>query len=318
MKYSELGKTGIKVSRIGFGVLTVGGSQLNLPVAEGAAVLRYAFEKGISFLDTAQYYQTYPYIRKALKGGRFEPVIASKCLDYTYRDMEFAIEEARKELDRDIIDIFLMHEVRNDPDLELRAGAWECLNDYKAKGIVKAIGVSTHHTDVAHKVIDIPECDILFPLINYQSLGIRCGDGPGTRESMAEAIRLCSEKGKGVFAMKVFGGGNLTGTYQQALDYVKNLPGIDSMMIGFGKTHEIDQICDYIDGVMKPDFQPDVSKKKIRIDQGDCEGCGACIERCPNHAIFRNSDGLAEVNHSICLTCGYCAPKCPVRAIIMF
>ena len=40
MKYSELGKTGIKVSRIGFGVLTVGGSQLNLPVAEGAAVLR--------------------------------------------------------------------------------------------------------------------------------------------------------------------------------------------------------------------------------------------------------------------------------------
>ena len=109
MKYSELGKTGIKVSRIGFGVLTVGGSQLNLPVAEGAAVLRYAFEKGINFLDTAQYYQTYPYIREALKGGRFEPVIASKCLDYTYRDMEFAIEEARKELDRDIIDIFLMH-----------------------------------------------------------------------------------------------------------------------------------------------------------------------------------------------------------------
>ena len=70
-----------------------------------------------------------------------------------------------------------MHEVRNDPDLELRAGAWECLNDYKAKGIVKAIGVSTHHTDVAHKVVDVPECDILFPLINYQSLGIRCGDG---------------------------------------------------------------------------------------------------------------------------------------------
>ena len=171
---------------------------------------------------------------------------------------------------------------------------------------------------MAHKAAGIPECDILFPLINYRSLGIRCGDGPGTKEDMAEAIRLCSEKGKGVFAMKVFGGGNLTGTYQQALDYVKNLPGVDSMMIGFGKTHEIDQICDYIDGVMEPDFQPDVSQKKIRIDQGDCEGCGACIERCPNHAIFRNSNGLAEVDHSICLTCGYCAPKCPVRAIIMF
>ncbi len=318
MKYSELGNTGIKVSQIGFGVLTMGGSQLDLSIEEGAEVLRYAFEKGINFLDTAQYYQTYPYIREALKGGSFNPVIASKCLDYTYKDMAFAIEEARKELDRDVIDIFLMHEVRNDPDLELRAGAWECLNDYKAKGIVKAIGISTHHTDVAHKAADIPECDILFPLINYMSLGIRCGDGPGTKEDMAEAIKSSSEKGKGIFAMKVFGGGNLTGTYQHALDYVKNLPGVDSMMIGFGKKHEIDQICDYIDGVMDPDFQPDVSQKKIRIDQGDCEGCGACIKRCPNHAIFRNSDGLAEVDHSICLTCGYCAPKCPVRAIIMF
>lgn len=318
MKYKELGKTGINVSQIGFGVLTVGGTQLNLSIEEGAEVLKYAFEKGINFLDTAQYYRTYPYIKKALEDSKFEPVIASKCLDYTYRNMAFAIEEARKELDRDVIDIFLMHEIRNDPDFELRSGAWECLNDYKAKGIVKAIGISTHHTDAAHKMADIPECDILFPLINFQSLGIRCGEGFGTREDMAEAIKLCSEKGKGVFAMKVFGGGNLTGTYQQALNYVKNLPGIDSMMIGFGKKYEIDQICDYIDGVMEPEFQPDVSKKKIRIDPGDCEGCGACIDRCPNHAIFRNSNGIAEVNHDICLTCGYCAPKCPVRAIIMF
>ncbi len=72
-----------------------------------------------------------------------------------------------------------------------------------------------------------------------------------------------------------------------------------------------------MDGTIDPGYTPDLSNKKIRIDQGDCEGCGACMGRCPNHAIFRNNNGLAEVDHHICLTCGYCAPVCPVRAIIL-
>ena len=59
------------VTPIGFGVLTVGNTQLNLPVEEGAEVLRYALERGINFLDTAQYYETYPYIREALKDTDF-------------------------------------------------------------------------------------------------------------------------------------------------------------------------------------------------------------------------------------------------------
>lgn len=318
MKYNELGKTGLIVSEIGFGVLTVGNTQLDLPVEKGAEILRYALERGINFLDTAQYYETYPYIREALKGTDFNPVIASKCLDYTYADMEYAIHEALRELDRDVIEIFLMHEVRQGSDLEDRAGAWECLKDYKAKGIVKAIGLSTHHVDVAEKVAEMDDLDVLFPLINYAGLGIRKGDGPGTPEEMAAAIKKAADNGKGVFAMKAFGGGNLTGTYQKALNYVRDLPGVDSMMIGFGKKKEIDDIFDYAEGRMAPDFQPDVSFKKIHIDQGDCEGCGACIERCPNKAIYFNSNGLADINYDICLTCGYCAPKCPVRAIIMW
>lgn len=318
MKKNRLGKTGLEVTPVGFGVLTVGNTQLNLSIEDGANVLRYALEKGINFLDTAQYYETYPYIKKALKGTNFEPIIASKCLDHSYDEMKFAIEEARRELDRDVIDIFLMHEVRSDPDFENRAGAWEYLQEAKVKGLVKAIGVSTHHVDVAERVANIGEMDVLFPLINFQSLGIRNGLEPGAKEDMAEAIKKAALADKGVFAMKVFGGGNLTGHYLEALDYVRTLDGISSMMIGFGYGDEIDRIVEYVEGTIDPAYTPDISKKRIRIDQGDCEGCGACIERCPNLAIFRNTKGLAEVDHTICLTCGYCAPKCPVRAIIMF
>lgn len=318
MKRKKLGNTGLEVTEVGFGVLTVGKTQLNLSVGQGAEVLRYALERGINFLDTAEYYETYPYIKKALHGTNFEPVIASKCLGHSYGEMRKAIEDARRELNRDVIEIFLLHEVREDPDWDNRAGAWECLQDAKSKGLVKAVGLSTHHVDAAAKASEIQEIDVLFPLINFKSLGIRKGSGHGSREEMAEEIKKAADKGKGVFAMKVFGGGNLTGHYLEAIRYIRNLPGVCSMMIGFGSHNEIDRIIEVMEGTIDPSYIPDLSHKKIHIDQGDCEGCGACIERCPNHALFRNANGLAEVDHKFCLTCGYCAPVCPVRAIIMY
>ena len=90
-------------------------------------------------------------------------------------------------------------------------------------------------------------------------------------------------------------------------------------MLGFAKKKEVDDICSYLDGSMADDYAPDVSHKRIHIDQSDCEGCGACMKKCPANAIYWDPDnGLAKVNHSKCLTCGYCAPVCPVRAIIMY
>ena len=323
MRKNLLGNTGIEVTPVGLGVLTIGYTQLDLPLEEGAAVVRYAYEKGIRFFDTAQYYETYPYMRAAFSGidctrsNPDRPIIASKSLDLTYEDMDFAVRECLQALDLDYIDIFLLHEVRQDPDWENRAGAWECLKEYKAKGIIGAIGVSTHHVDVAERMADIPDCDIVFPLINYAGLGIRRGSDPATAEEMADAIGRCLAAGKGVFAMKAFGGGNLSGNYRQALDYVTGL-GVHSIMVGMGREEEIDRLVSYAEGTLPEDYVPDISGKRIHVDQGDCEGCGRCIERCPNHAIFRNERGLADVDHEICLTCGYCAPVCPVRAIIMW
>jgi len=324
MKKNRLGKTDIFVSPVSFGVLTVGNTQLNLPVSEGAELIKYAISRGINFFDTAQYYETYPYLKEALKDidmsadANDRPVICTKSLCLSYDEMEYAIEEALREMELEIIDIFLLHEVRQDPDWQMRQGAWQCLMDYKEKGIIKAIGVSTHHVDVTEKMADVEECDIVFPLINFAGLGIRKGDGSGTSREMAAAIKKCSDAGKGVFAMKAFGSGNLTGQYIKALDYVSSLEGISSIMVGIGNTGDVDSLVAYAEGTLPRDYQPDISHKKIHIDPGDCEGCGTCIERCPNKAIYRSDTGIAVVNHDICLTCGYCAPVCPVRAIIMY
>ena len=319
MKQVRLGNTDIKVSIAGFGVLPMGPSQLALPVDEGAVIIRYALKQGINFLDTAQYYRTYPYIRKALAGGDFKDVvICSKSLCWDYDGMMDAILEARAELKRDVIDIFLMHEVRSG-QLEERSGAWEALKDAKNKGLVRAIGLSTHHVDITEASADIPELDVIFPLINFAGLGIRKGDEFASKEEMMEAITKCHRAGKGVFSMKAFGGGGLTGHYQEALDYVFSKSEIDSVMIGFGKISEVDDLLSYLDGTMDKSYNPDISQKKVYINQEDCEGCGACKAACPANAIFYNSEnGLAEVDHNKCLTCGYCSPVCPVRAVIMY
>lgn len=318
MKKKLLGNTGIAVSVAGFGVLPIGPSQLALRVEEGAEILRYALSRGINFLDTAQYYRTYPYIRQALSGGAFDDtVICSKSLRTDYAGMAEAIEEARRALDRDVIDIFLMHEVRSG-QLAQRQGAWEALLDAKGRGLVRAVGLSTHHTDITMAAASMEDLDVVFPLLNYASLGIRRGDGFATKEEMMAAITACHSAGKGVFSMKAFGGGSLTAHYQQALDYVFSKEEIDSVMIGFGKCSDVDDLFSYLDGSMAPTYNPDISKKRVHITQDDCEGCGACKAACPADAIFYNERGLAQVDPDKCLTCGYCSPVCPVRALVVY
>lgn len=318
MKRKILGNTGIEVSVVGFGVLPIGPSQLALPVEKGAEIIKYALECGVNFIDTAEYYRAYPYISKALEDGRFkDTVICSKSLAADYDGMMNAIQEARKTLNREVIDIFLMHEVRPH-QLHERTDAWKALCKAKELGLVRAIGLSTHHVDVTEFASTVKELDVVFPLLNFAGLGIRRGNEFATADEMMEAIKSCRRAGKGVFTMKAFGGGNLTGNYQKALDYVFSKQEIDSVMLGFGKTSEIDDILSYLKGSMPADYNPDVSKKKVYINQEDCEGCGACKAACPAGAIFYNETGLAEVDHEKCLTCGYCSPVCPVRAIIMY
>ena len=79
-----------------------------------------------------------------------------------------------------------------------------------------------------------------------------------------------------------------------------------------GTLHDLQTIS-----TLPEDYAPDLSWKRIMVDPGDCEGCGACVLRCPNHAIVLDENGIARIDPDACLTCGYCAPVCPVRAIIL-
>ena len=325
MDKRRLGNTDIFVTPVGMGVLTVGRTQLNLSVEAGSQIVCHALERGINFLDTAEFYETYPYIKRALdnlassfsSGALHRPVIVSKSLSLDYNGMRAAIEDCRKALNMDQIDIFLLHEVREVPDFKNRSGAWECLNDAKAKGLVKAVGLSTHHICVVNEAYTTPGIDVIFPLINYESLGIRKGSDTGTCDEMAHAIMAAAENGIGIFTMKAFGGGNLLKDYKKALDYVTSLSGITSTMIGMGCKKDVDDAIAYFENRLPQNYAPDVTNKHMFVDRGDCESCGACVSRCTSKAIHLDNEGIALIDYTKCVLCGYCAPVCPSRALIM-
>lgn len=134
MEYRILGDSGIRVSRLCFGSLTIGPLQAKLPVAAGAAVLQAAFDAGVTFVDTAQLYRTYAPLREALKGRRHEIVVASKSYAYDREGMRHSVEEACRELGRDYVDIFLLHEQESYLTLKGHREALTYLLDAKKEG----------------------------------------------------------------------------------------------------------------------------------------------------------------------------------------
>ena len=159
-----LGGTNIPVSRLCFGTLTIGPLQANLPIQEGASLIRAAIERGVNFLDTAELYGTYPYIREAISGmNRSDIVIASRSYDYTYESMKKSVEFALRSMNIDYLDLFLLHEQESALTLKGHREALRYLEDARDRGIIRAIGVSTHYIQCVEAALGMPEIDVIHP-----------------------------------------------------------------------------------------------------------------------------------------------------------
>jgi len=314
IRVSPLGETGIEVTQLCFGVLPIGPAQLNVPADEGAGVVAAALDGGVNFLDTAQSYRTYGHIRPAL-AARQRPedvVIASKSAAASYEDMKDAINQARQELGRDQIDVFHLHAARVTPEVfAQRAGALRCLVEAKRAGVIRATGISTHSVTVTRAAAERDDIDVIFPIINRLGLGIL----HGTLDEMVAAVNYGAARGKGLYAMKVFGGGNLLTDMRSALDFVLAIDGFASIAVGMVRTEEVAMNLAIFSGRMPApgDGEAEFTQKKLTI-MGFCKGCGICVETCPNHALSLVRD-KAFLDETKCLLCGYCAPACPEFAI---
>ena len=106
----------------------------------------------------------------------------------------------------------------------------------RERGVIGAIGISTHYVAAARYAAHYPDLDILFPLINRRGLGIV----DGTREQMEEAIWNAHCAGIGILAMKALGGGHMIEDRERAFQYIRSLPGVDAVAVGMQSEAEID------------------------------------------------------------------------------
>lgn len=295
-----------------FGTLTVGPLQGNLPLEEGSTVLAAGIQGGVNFCDTAQLYETYPYIRRAMEmTGKYDLVISSKTYAYTRELAVTAVEEARKALNRDYVDIFMLHEQESALTLRGHREALDYLLECKSKGILRAVGASMHHIAAVEGATALG-LDVIHPLLNCTGLGIV----DGSRQQMEEAVSAAHNHGVGTFTMKPLGGGNLFKSAPACLDYVLGLDYVDSVAIGMQSVEEVEANLSYWqEGHFSPAQLRELEQKQRRLHIDDwCEGCGQCVKTCPQDALSV-MEGKAVCNYSACVLCSYCAGVCPVWAI---
>ncbi len=339
-----------EVSKIAIGSLTVSKMQAALPADEAAAVLAYAFDSGINFTDTAQYYENYDLLRAALRRCRRpeDIVVSTKTYAYSRELAEEAVEEARRALDRDVIDIFMLHEQESIDTLRGHMEALEYLFECRERGIIRAVGASMHHTAAVRGLMKLKDMgmpvDVCHPLYNMAGIGI----ADGSEADMAEVLTQAHAMGIGVFAMKALGGGHLCGSAEDALRFVLEKPFIDAAAVGMQSFEEVDANLRFLEtGSFSEDDRIRLAAKHRTLHVEEyCEGCGACVERCASGALrleeVREEDGetsaydftsdfltesgstspetryRAVPDDTKCVRCGYCTKVCPVFALKVF
>ena len=319
MKYTVLGKTNLKISVVGLGGIPI----QKTDVAGVKSVLDACVEMGINYIDTARAYTvSEEYLGAALVGRREKFVIATKSMARDYESMKADIEKSLNNLRTDYIDIYQIHNIRNEDEFELcfgENGAYKALMEAKEAGKIHHIGATAHAPEAFNRLITEYEDQIetmMFPYNIVENQG-------------ASLMAKCTEKNIGFIAMKPLAGGNLDDA-TLALRYILQNPDCTVVIPGMGDTREVYQnaaACEL--GALNEEEMLLCDKIRRELGQNFCRRCGYCAPctkgiDIPSNFLIANylrKYGLSDwakaryaalkVNATACVECGICEKRCP-------
>jgi len=155
MQYNVLGKTGLNVSRIGFGGIPI----QHVEQEDVNKIITKSIEMGINFIDTARGYTiSEALLGNALVGRRDKFYLATKSMVRSKEGMLKEIDISLKELKTDYIDIYQFHNIGSIEELESvmsKDGALEALVNMNKEGVIKHIGITSHKIPVLEKALEM-------------------------------------------------------------------------------------------------------------------------------------------------------------------
>lgn len=320
VQFRTLGKTGLKVSSIGFGAM----------ITSDPTVIHHAIDLGINYIDTAASYMkgnNEIMVGNVLKTRRKETFIATKLKLGTEESMMESVQNSLKKLQTDVIDVIQLHGL-NSKEKVLNEEYLNLLDKVRKKGMARFVGFSTHdnQAECLLAAIEAKFYDTVLVAYNFTS-----------DPTIGEAITKAGEAGIGIVAMKTQAGGYQGkdlgdwSPHQAALRWVLKNPQVSTTIPSMTSFAQVDENF----GAMKADYgYKDGRMLKRYVNQYDqelCRMCGSCrnmcsaelpiqdINRCLMYAEgYRNFDlalqTYAEISkksdNTACDDCGICQVKC--------
>lgn len=323
MEYTNLGNTGLKVSRLGFGGIPI----QRITQEEATALIHKLPEYGINYIDTARGYTvSEEYLGIAMEGIRDKFVLATKSMARTREAMEKDIETSLKNLRTDHIDLYQVH---NAPPAQMKivtgeGGALEALLEAKAAGKIGHIGVTAHEVATFEMALDMDWVEtIMFPY-NFVEL------------QAADLIRKCAEKGKGFICMKPLAGGAIENA-PLAMRFIASNKDITVNIPGMASEDELKQnvaaACD--PAPISEEELREVQNIRDTLGNQFCRRCNYCqpctmginISFCFTINGYLTRYGLKDwaigrykgmaVEPNACIECGMCESRCPYHLPII-
>ncbi len=317
MEYRQLGKTGLKVSRMGFG-----GIPIQKIDPAGTRVLMHALmDAGINFIDTARGYTVSErYLGEALEGIREHFILATKSMARDKAGMAADIDSSLGDLRTNYIDLYQLH---NPSMAQLDTicgpdGALEALLEARDAGKIGHIGITAHDLAVFRRALELPWVEtIMFPYNIVENQG-------------EKLIRQCREKNIGFIDMKPLAGGAIeNGTL--ALRYVCANPDVSVTIPGMAAETEIaENAAACADTApLTPEELSGIGQIRSELGTNFCRRCNYCQPCAAGINIsgvllfegYLSRYGLADwararyatltARASDCIGCGACEDRCP-------
>lgn len=317
MEYRTLGKTGLRISRMGFG-----GIPIQRIDKEGTrSLMKELLEAGVNYIDTARGYTvSEENLGYGLEGIRDQFVLATKSMARTKEAMAADIETSLGNLRTDYIDLYQVH----NPSMEqleqviAEGGALEALKEAKAAGKIRHIGLTAHSAAVFARALELDWVEtIMFPYNIVENQG-------------EELIRKCGEKNVGFVCMKPLAGGAIEDA-TLALRYVCSNPDVTVVIPGMAEARELEENVKACENSMPLTKEEEEKLEAVRKQLGTnfCRRCNYCAPctvgiNIPSVFLFagylerydlgdwaRDRYQSLSVKASACVECGECETRCP-------